>query len=209
MKCKNCGEELYRGEKFCHNCGTKIETAHNFCVNCGSKLEIKDKFCSTCGHPVELGDFELSENIQKISKPRKIKYRSAYSFQNDKIVKIIFTSVISFVVLVLLIYFYANYGAKKQKVSSSKVASVNVSSEVEAKVYEVSSKFTCGCGQCGNLPLETCDCTYAIQEKNFIRERLLKGETVDDVIITVNQTYGNIKPEFKDKFGTKLELKLK
>ncbi|MFN3135536.1 MAG: zinc-ribbon domain-containing protein [Candidatus Kryptonium sp.] len=204
MKCKNCGEELYRGEKFCHNCGSKIEMVNNFCVNCGSKLETGDKFCSTCGHPVE-----LAENIQEIDKPRKTKYRSAYGFQNDKVVKIIFTSVISFVVLVLLFYFYTNYETKKQRVSSSKVTSINVTSEIEAKVYEVASKFTCGCGQCGNLPLETCDCTYAIQQKNFIKERLLKGETVDDVIIVVNQTYGNIKPEFKNKFGTKLELKLK
>ena len=96
---------------------------------------------------------------------------------------------------------------KQNRVSG--VSEIKVPSEVESKVYEVASKFICGCGQCGDLSLDICNCPDAIREKNFIKEQLMRGETIENVIVAVNQTYGNIKPEFDGKFGTKLELKLK
>ena len=47
---------------------------------------------------------------------------------------------------------------------------------------------------CRELPLATCECDMpngAVEEKNFIREKLAEGFTVDQVIELVDKRYGH------------------
>ena len=64
----------------------------------------------------------------------------------------------------------------------------------EAKVIAVAKNFKCACGGCGELPLETCNCDMpkgAVEEKNFIREKLGEGFTVEQVIELLDKKYGH------------------
>jgi len=64
----------------------------------------------------------------------------------------------------------------------------------ETKVIAVAKNFKCACGGCGELPLETCTCDMpkgAIEEKNFIREKLAEGFTVEQVVELLDKNYGH------------------
>lgn len=64
----------------------------------------------------------------------------------------------------------------------------------EAQVIAVAENFKCACGGCGELPLATCECDMpkgAMEEKNFIRQKLAEGLTVEQVIELVDKKYGH------------------
>jgi hypothetical protein len=78
---------------------------------------------------------------------------------------------------------------------SSPVAPLTSTVKVdESNVIAVAKNFKCACGGCGELPLETCTCDMpkgALEEKNFIRERLAEGFTVEQVIELLDKKYGH------------------
>ena len=64
---------------------------------------------------------------------------------------------------------------------------------IEDQVRQVAVNFKCACGGCGELPLAECQCDMpkgAVEEKNFIREKLMEGYTVPQVIELVDKKYG-------------------
>ena len=64
---------------------------------------------------------------------------------------------------------------------------------LEERVRVVASNFRCACGGCGELPLAECFCDMprgAKEEKDFIRNKLKEGFTVDQVIQMVEKKYG-------------------
>jgi cytochrome c-type biogenesis protein CcmH/NrfF len=85
-------------------------------------------------------------------------------------------------------------GGRSSKISSSPPASTSMIKVDEAKVIAVAKNFKCACGGCGELPLETCQCDMplgAVEEKNFIREKLAEGFSVEQVIELLNKKYGH------------------
>ena len=66
----------------------------------------------------------------------------------------------------------------------------------DARVQLVASRFRCACGGCGELPLDECTCDMpkgAVEEKNFIRNKLKQGLTIDQVVKAVDEKYGHLK----------------
>ena len=64
---------------------------------------------------------------------------------------------------------------------------------LESQVRRVASNFKCACGGCGELPLVECTCDMprgAVEEKNYIRNKLREGLTVDQVVQLVKDKYG-------------------
>ena len=64
---------------------------------------------------------------------------------------------------------------------------------IEDQVHQVAVNFKCACGGCGELPLAECQCDMpkgAVEEKNFIRDKLMEGYTVPQVIELVDKKYG-------------------
>jgi len=64
----------------------------------------------------------------------------------------------------------------------------------EAQVIAVAKNFRCACGGCGELPLATCECDMpkgAVEEKRFIREKLVEGFSVEQVIELLDKKYGH------------------
>ena len=70
----------------------------------------------------------------------------------------------------------------------------DVNSVLENQVRLVAANFRCACGQCGELFLIDCTCDTprgAVEEKEFIRNKLRQGLTVDQVITLVEKEYGH------------------
>jgi enamine deaminase RidA (YjgF/YER057c/UK114 family) len=64
---------------------------------------------------------------------------------------------------------------------------------IEDQVRQVALNFKCACGGCGELPLAECQCDMpkgAVEEKSFIRTKLVEGYTIPQVIELVDKKYG-------------------
>ena len=67
-------------------------------------------------------------------------------------------------------------------------------SALESQVQLVAANFRCACGGCGELFLIDCTCDMprgAKEEKEFIRQNLQQGLSVDEVITLVEKEYGH------------------
>lgn len=65
---------------------------------------------------------------------------------------------------------------------------------IESRVKLVAANFRCACGKCGELFLVDCTCDMprgAKEQKEFIRNRLRQGLTVDQVTHLVDEEYGH------------------
>ena len=72
-------------------------------------------------------------------------------------------------------------------------ATSTASNSIEDQVRQVAVNFKCACGGCGELPLDECQCDMpkgAVEEKAFIRAKLMEGYTVPQVIELVDEKYG-------------------
>ena len=68
------------------------------------------------------------------------------------------------------------------------------SAALESQVRLVAANFRCACGGCGELFLVDCTCDMprgAKEEKDFIRENLMQGLNIDEVIVRVEKEYGH------------------
>ena len=77
--------------------------------------------------------------------------------------------------------------ANRQSTSINKAA-------LESQIKLVAANFRCACGECGELFLVDCTCDMprgAKEEKDFIRNKLRQGLTVDQVIDLVDNEYGH------------------
>jgi hypothetical protein len=64
---------------------------------------------------------------------------------------------------------------------------------LDEQVRLVASNFSCACGGCGELPLDECTCDMprgAVEEKEFIRNKLKEKLSVDQVIQLLDKKYG-------------------
>jgi hypothetical protein len=67
------------------------------------------------------------------------------------------------------------------------------SANLESQVKLVAANFRCACGGCGELFLVDCTCDMergAKEEKDFIRNKLQQGLTIDQVVDLVDREYG-------------------
>ena len=65
---------------------------------------------------------------------------------------------------------------------------------LESQVKLVAANFRCACGGCGELFLVDCTCDMergAKEEKDFIRNQLQQGLTIDQVVDLVDREYGH------------------
>lgn len=72
-------------------------------------------------------------------------------------------------------------------------ATAPAANSIEDQVRQVAVNFKCACGGCGELPLDECRCDMpkgAVEEKGFIRAKLMDGYTVPQVIELVDKKYG-------------------
>lgn len=218
MKCSQCGLDNPKQSKFCRKCGVSLrgllrctqcgcENPEDsvFCTECGERLPKRDqksvkgtqRKCKSCGHFNELDAFfcvSCGEEMMKVPKESIKRPSTGPSYKTIAlIIGIVF--LLGFMIK-LGINFSKQTGTAKLPVSSAPPATSPASlvRVDEAKVIAVAKNFKCACGGCGELPLETCSCDMpkgAVEEKNFIREKLNEGFTVEQVIELLDKKYGH------------------
>ncbi len=64
----------------------------------------------------------------------------------------------------------------------------------DVKVEQVTSRFLCGCGNCGDDTVWACDCEHpkgAREVKTFVTGEIQRGQTVPQIIETIKARYGH------------------
>lgn len=160
-----------------------------YCKKCGAPNSNDANFCESCG--TQLSKTKTAHNNKKRTgaRFRNAKRESSISVKSLWIGAVVF-------VAGLLIYSIVDTNFSRDYTASNAINNFNTGSPaVEAKVYEIASKFVCGCGSCGEESLEVCDCNFAIQEKQLIRT-LVQNSTADaDIFNAVSKKYGGIKSD--------------
>ena len=160
-----------------------------YCNKCGSPNSNDANFCESCG--TQLSKTKTVHNNKKRSgaKFRNTKKESSVSIKSLWIGAAV-------IVAGFLIYSIVNTNSSRDYTASNAINNFNTGSPaVEAKVYEIASKFVCGCGSCGEESLEICDCNFAIQEKQYIRTMVQNSEVDASIVSAVNNKYGGIKSD--------------
>jgi len=202
--CINCGEELTIDESpdliSCSKCGFDNDLENIFCISCGNKLQHKAEkdYPHSYQHtknmiqPVKAERSKNHHIVQKFNKN---------SFKNIKTLWI--TGVVIAAVLIITVFLpILNKTPDKKETSFSKGISEWKSSNpaIEAKVYEIASKFVCSCGNCNEESLEVCKCERAIEERQFIRGDLEQNQKSEDIVVAVANKYGWMKAEFASTY---------
>lgn len=214
MICNNCGNNNNDENKFCIKCGKELSviknTSPNACPNCGAENGESSKFCVSCGKQLILKSETINNTFQRKQKSKKqLRQESKNSlkknmirknsyFNNLKFLWIPVGVVIGTVIIVLSLELIFN---KYPNSSEIPIEQKSTNPIVEAKVYEIASKFICSCGSCNEEPLETCKCATAAEERQFIRDYLEKNQNPDDIVIAVANKYGWMKAEFASNYN--------
>ncbi len=215
MRCVQCGTENQKQAKFCKKCGASPRISPHcsrcgadnagdsaFCTECGEKLPAPQKSvkgtqrkCKNCGEFNSLDAIvcvACGEEIVSSPKENVPRRSSGPSFRAVAlVVGIIFLFGI-FVQIGMTVF--KQDRSSQAPSSSASVRQPSFGKVDEAQVVAVARNFKCACGGCGEDALESCTCDMpkgAVEEKNFIREKLAEGLTVEQVIELVDKKYGH------------------
>ncbi|MBS3906161.1 MAG: zinc ribbon domain-containing protein [Syntrophaceae bacterium] len=218
MKCPQCDAENPKPSKFCRKCGAPLgvhllcaRCKHEnpgesvFCAECGERLSGVQKSgkgnqrkCRSCGHFNELDTLFCVSCGEEIIKAPMEKLQRQSSNPSYKTIALVIGLV--FVLGLSLNLGLSFFKEKSPPQSPSIPASTSIQKSSvkvdEAQVIAVAKNFKCPCGGCGELPLETCECDMprgAVEVKNFIREKLGEGSSVEQVVELVDQKYAHRK----------------
>lgn len=210
MICNTCGVKNDQFNKFCTNCGEKLTPGYNtrnICIKCGAENESGNKFCTSCGfklnediihHQINTsGKYSHQRKLQHKKENRDNRNRGIQKFKGMKALWIMVGIVIGSVIIVsafdLIFHKYPDNKDQRFEIKSSNPV-------IEAKVFEIASKFVCSCGTCNEESLEICKCDRAIDERQFIRNYLEQNQKPDDVVMAVANKYGWLKAKFASEY---------
>ncbi len=216
MKCNECGSENPKHAKFCRTCGTSLGVRLR-CVQCGAGNSDDSVFCTECGERLSeapksakgtqrkcrsCGQFNgldvlfcvaCGDEIIKATEEDLKKRSPGPSYGTIALViGVIF--LFGLLVKTGVSFLKGSRPSQMSPTASTSASSIKVD---EAQVIAVAKNFKCACGDCGDLPeetLDTCTCDMpkgAVEEKNFIREKLAEGLTVEQVIELLDKEYGH------------------
>ncbi|MBU2584400.1 MAG: zinc ribbon domain-containing protein [Bacteroidetes bacterium] len=224
MKCNKCGFENESANKFCTNCSNELIDTYpaadaivrrilRKCSNCGINNPRSNSFCVKCGNLLNTlrsleekkiaGKNRHKVRSKKIKKKKKPKVKTVIFRKKPRVVRTIgiYTLVvIGFLLIVVVFDSLFNKSAKKE---NKLVEEFSNNPAIELRVREISSKFICSCGTCGEKSLEVCSCDRAIEERKLIRDYLEKSKTEDEIVKVVANTYGWLKAQYASTYKVK------
>ncbi len=216
MKCNNCGFNNDGDNKFCINCGSELtpvsETQNLFCQNCGFENENDNRFCIKCGAKLKSQQDSKRYDDNKNSGRKKNKrnevhnpYGKGLHKKNNadgKTLNLKPLWISAGIAAVLIIIVIANN--IKNNSSPGPVEDIvetkSSNPAIESQVYAIASKFVCSCQSCNQLPLESCKCGIAVEERQFIREQLERNQKPNDIVVALANQYGWLKAAFASEY---------
>jgi hypothetical protein len=155
---------------------TKRKGTSGKCQQCGYLVDVGAAYCSQCG-------FALGG--------RKSEEKSAGKGQPSYLVIFGVIAVIILAGVIFKTMFFSRSEKFEKRQTYQEFPTTN--ELIEKQVLQVASNFKCACGGCGELPLVECTCDMprgALEEKAFIRQELMAGHSVEQVIQLVEGKYG-------------------
>ena len=193
MTCHECHTQNPEETRFCSNCGHDLRESNlpdsRKCPECGYENLSESRFCAECGFQLHAD----ARSRRQGQPPGKRKNRQVEAQQSWHSTPLLVAGLAGIVLLMAL--------ALKREyepaipASSALVENRSRDPKIEIRVQEVASKFACSCGTCNELPLDTCSCATAVEERQFIRDRIQSGQANDQIVQAVNSTYGWMKKE--------------
>ncbi len=169
------------------------------CKNCGIPNKVDAKFCENCGNPLSDSKDQNRTPKQKSKNMRKKNTNTPKHVSNKTIISNLlslkFVWVFTTIFLLIIIIIVALTSEEKRFNRDNDLFLDNRSQNplIEAKVFDIASKFVCGCGSCGEESLDICKCNFAVDEREFIREYLENNNSEIDIIKAMVTKYGGLK----------------
>lgn len=89
-------------------------------------------------------------------------------------------------ILFMYLYYNAQLGPTPQDIVKGNPA-------IESQVVTIASHFVCICGKCSRISVESCRCSLAAREREFIRQKIKKGDKDEAIIAAVDAVFGGKK----------------
>ncbi len=202
MNCRTCGVPNSDDAKFCSNCGVELHQqvgGHHGkrCPSCDFENPTDARFCAHCGAEVKHHHPSSQHSGRATQRKRKESHGDTKLFRWPRIIGVV-------VIAGALLFICSKYFFPPEENRKVPVAREARSSDpaTEIQVTAIASKFICSCGTCGELPLESCGCNTAVQERQFIRTSLQSGQSPDHIVLAVNKTFGWMKPQYAAKYDS-------
>ncbi len=202
MKCNNCGTENSNENKFCVSCGTELKNLkkdHIYCGNCGSENNKESNYCDNCGSRLlkpgagKAHHQNKSNQSRKNKRVRQRKLTFVDLWKENKAISVVGLLIIGFIIIQIL------PGEKTERSNRGFTAdNRSLAGFAGSRLNDLASKFICSCGSCGEQPLEVCTCPTAKEERAFIQSMINNNSSDAEIIKTVNNKYGWIKPQFRN-----------
>ncbi len=201
MVCKNCGTENKTEARFCVNCGTAFAHPKNvqsegICPWCDSYVPYGSNFCPCCYADITNQPQALASQSKRTEKKKRRNEVGSKRLWNPAVVMVVL-----FIGGVLCIAGFKLLFSPSAPDRASARSAGSADPALEARVQAIAAKFVCSCGSCGELPLDTCTCDTAVQERQFIRNYLQQGQSPEQAIAAVRTTFGGLKTEFESTYG--------
>ncbi len=168
------------------------------CKECGFQNKLRKgnaKYCTNCGTPLYEQKTIKKHSVRNLNKRRSRSRKSMniLASQNSFSVKKLWYGA-ALVIGAFLIFSISVSNSHKTSLRNQNIVerkSQNLM--LEAKVFDIASKFACACGGCDEDPLDKCKCDFADEEREFIRTNLENLNSDDATIEAVNKKYGGLK----------------
>ncbi|NOX36771.1 MAG: zinc-ribbon domain-containing protein [Calditrichaeota bacterium] len=187
MICPNCGKINENDARFCNYCGISLKKKQQkVCPNCGEENLPEARYCVSCGTRIA-SEARSPKNRGKRSKGREQPVHSSRTFL------LTLAAIVGLFFVAILLVKQSDQTNYSRNASSPVVNPTVADPATEALVVAVAEKFICACGGCPQLDLVDCDCDAATRQKNYIREQLQQGRSMEEVIAMVKTTFGGFK----------------
>jgi hypothetical protein len=197
MKCGNCGKENSPGSNFCGSCGAELDKSYR-CSHCGEELPKKSRYCIYCGTKVKSGPSAAARVPYRENKTGYVhKQKKPSTKRKPRLTR---SNIIAYAVVLVIVlgaagYFISAFPNKASNVSKNNLNTGSGNNLVWSQnVQSIASNFNCPCGACGVTRLDVCTCDAikgAVEVKNYIQRFINQGLPEQEIIVKVEDRYGN------------------
>jgi len=196
MNCRTCGVPNNDDARFCRACGAELHQQlggdhGKRCPSCDFDNPKDARFCAHCGVEAQHHHPSSQHSGKPTQRKRKERDDDTKLVRWPRIVGVV--TIAGALLFIGTMYMFPPQENRKAPVITEARSSDPV---MEIQVTAIASKFICSCGTCGELPLETCGCTTAVQERQFIRTSLQSGQNPDQIVLALNKAFGWMKPQY-------------
>lgn len=173
----------------CNKCHTDNNNQNNFCVKCGNRLELSS---------FRTGRTQKGQRHVRTKQPKTLNLK--VEFMKHKVVVLAAIALFGYFAYQSLPHSdnYENFRAQYRNNYNTLTSNITTGGDVN----NIASMFICSCGKCKDS-LEICNCEKAVEERNFIKERIDKKVSNVNITVALAGEYGFMKSAYAKDYNVK------